>query len=92
MRKKFITELTSTQIEYISKKLNNSIKFADNNDCYIKHYSGESWEALVTNIKTNRFYLHNLTPKYFVLDSMTINENSVEFQFSLTKKFFKEII
>jgi hypothetical protein len=91
-RMKVIRELTETQKEYISKKVRDSIKYSNGNDCYIRHEYNDTWSVYVTNIESNRFYLHNLSPKYFVLDTLDVNKNNITFQFSLTKKFFKEIL
>jgi len=91
-RSKVIRELTQTQKEYISKKVRDSIKYSNNNDCIISHEYGETWKVYVSNIESDRFYLHYLSPKYFSLDTLHIHKNSVIFQFSLTKKFFKEIL
>lgn len=86
------TELTLTQIEYLSKCFRNSIKYADiNTKCRFAHEWGNMWSVYISKIESNRFYLHNLTPKYIVLDNMDVNKDNIQYQFELTNKFFKEI-
>ncbi len=82
-------ELTTTQKQYISKCVNQSIYASLDNDVIFEHQFGNVWIVKV-NIHSHRFYLHNLPTKYFVLDSMTVGQ-IIDMQFELTRKFFKEI-
>ena len=89
-----IRVLTQTQIEYIEKKVLDSIKYTKSgmNECYVNMDYVNMWTATVTNIESDRFYLHNLTSKYFILDTLDVEKGIITFQFGLTNKFFKEIL
>jgi hypothetical protein len=89
MSRKSITELTQSQIDYISRISNNAVKYANNNECIINHEYGNTWSVNVKNIKSNRFYLHYFPTKEFILECMDVNDNSITFQFELTRTFFK---
>jgi hypothetical protein len=89
-----IRVLTQTQIDYIEKQVLDSIKYTKSgfNECYVSMDYVNRWTATVYNIESDRFYLHYLTPKYFILDTLDVKKGVINFQFGLTNKFFKEIL
>lgn len=94
MSSKSITTLTDSQTDYISSICRAATKYAISEapKCIISHEFGNTWSGRLINIESNRFYLHNFKERYFELDCMDVHKDSITFQFSLTNKFFKEII